>query len=226
MKTREKMAHAVTSTARAVGKEIAGTGGEKPTRAQVSQAQVQPVLDEWQSTPRKVAERMIEKYGLPHEATASRLIWFETGSWKRSIVYRDEVPHNFPKPHTDILEQFLDYRMPVERASEVIQFDGSIIVERTKGEVSVRCDMEEMNFLALNLMHEIVTGRRSVEDARKAYAETASGFVMGRPSPYTAKLLFDVADGGTADLDEVMIAAAAAHQTAEKAKDLVGANKP
>lgn len=29
-----------------------------------------------------------------------------------TIVYRDEVPHNFPKPHTDVLELFVDYRVP------------------------------------------------------------------------------------------------------------------
>ena len=74
------------------------------------------------------------------------------------------MPHNFPKPHTDLLEQFVDYRVPVARVSDVTAYDGSVVVERTKGEVSARCDMEEMNYLALNLMHDVATGARVVDD--------------------------------------------------------------
>ena len=181
----------------------------------------QSVIDEWPAVPKSVAQKMIERYGEPDEATPSRLIWFNNGPWKRTIVYRDEVPHNFPKPHTDVLEQFIDYRVPPDKADELAAFDGSVVPERTKGEVSARCDMEEMNYLALNLMHDIVTGRRSVEEARKHYAETATAFMMNRPAPYTEGLKFEVPHGGTADLDEVMIAGAMAHQTVEKAKDML-----
>jgi hypothetical protein len=35
------------------------------------------------------------------------------------VLYRDEVPHNFPKPHTDVLEQFIDYRVPVDKCAGV-----------------------------------------------------------------------------------------------------------
>jgi hypothetical protein len=57
-----------------------------------------------------------------------------------------------------------------------------VVADRTKGEVMARCDMEEMNFLSLNLMHAIVTGRQTVEEARKFYAETAVAFMMNRPA--------------------------------------------
>jgi hypothetical protein len=46
------------------------------------------------------------------------------------------------------------------------EFDGSVIAERTAGEVSARCHDEHANFLALNLMHDIVTGAKNVEEAR------------------------------------------------------------
>ncbi|MEX2153654.1 MAG: hypothetical protein WD825_09970 [Gemmatimonadaceae bacterium] len=58
------------------------------------------------------------------------------------------MPHSFPKPHTDLLEQFIDYRVPVDKYDELAAYDGSVIVERTKGEISARCDKEAMNFLA------------------------------------------------------------------------------
>ena len=37
---------------------------------------------------------------------------------------------------------------------ELAAFDGAVIVERTKGEMSARCDREAANVLALNLVSE------------------------------------------------------------------------
>ena len=192
---------AVTSTAHAVGVEVTGRGGEKATAGSVDLPAIEQILAGWGETPQKVARRTIEKYGPPNEATPSRLIWFDNAPWKRTIVYRDEVPHNFPKPHTDLLEQFIDYRVPPERFSELAAYDGSVIAERTKGEISARCDKEEMNFLALNLAHDVATGRRNAEDARREYAEQATAFMLKRAAPYTERLLFDIPHGGTADKD-------------------------
>lgn len=39
--------------------------------------------------------------------------------------------------------------------SELVRFDGSVIIDRTAGEVAARCDMEAMNILTLNLVHDI-----------------------------------------------------------------------
>jgi pimeloyl-ACP methyl ester carboxylesterase len=52
---------------------------------------VEQLIAGWGATPKKVVHTTIEKYGPPNEATPSRLIWFNTGPWKRTIVYRDEV---------------------------------------------------------------------------------------------------------------------------------------
>lgn len=215
------MKQAVQGTASALKTEAAGGGGEQATETIMDGAYVEAVLARWPEIPEKAARRTIEKYGLPNEATPSRLIWFNNGPWKRTIVYRDEVPHNFPKPHTDVLEQFIDYKVPPEKFDDLAAYDGSVVPERTRGEISARCDMEEMNFLALNLAHEIVTAGRTVEDARKTYAETATAFIMGRPAPYTEGLQFTVPQGDTTDVDETMIAAAMLHQTVEKVKDIV-----
>jgi hypothetical protein len=45
-------------------------------------------------------------------------------------------------------------------------FDGSVLVDRTKGEMSARCEGEAANFLALNLADEIVHGKKDVATAR------------------------------------------------------------
>lgn len=73
--------------------------------------------------------------------------------------------HDFPAPHIDAVESFIDYQVPPERFSDLAEFDGSVVIERTAGEVSARCHDEQANSLALNLMHDIVTGKKTSEQA-------------------------------------------------------------
>lgn len=82
-------------------------------------------------------------------------------------------------------------------------------------------DAEAANMLGMNMVHEIVTGKRTVEEAREATAENTSAYAIGRSAPYAERLLFDVPPGGTEDLDESMIGAAAAKQVVGKLKDAV-----
>jgi hypothetical protein len=158
------------------------------------------LLQSWPEMPRMAAREMIAKYGPPAEMTASRLIWGATGPWKGTVLYRDEVEHRFPKPHTDFLEQFVDYHVPPDKFDDLAAYDGSVIVERTKGEISARCDKEGLNFLALNLADQIATGKIGVEEARKTYGENAMKFLMGEVTPLTAGLQF-MPMGGTSDSD-------------------------
>jgi hypothetical protein len=152
---------------------------------------IEQILNSWQEKQRKGALKIIKKYGFPQEATASRLIWYNNGPWKRTIVHRDAEPHNFPTNHEDFLEQAVDYRTPVEAFDAIARYDGSVYPDRTKGEVSAVCDKEEMNILALNLFHEIVIGKRTVAEAKMFYAETAANFLFKNiSSPYVEKLVF------------------------------------
>jgi hypothetical protein len=88
------------------------------------------------------------------------------------------------------MEQVVDYRVPLEMYDDLATYDGSVIVERTRGEMSARCDLEAANFLALNLADEIVRGRRTVDEARAEYGRQIMAFKAGRPSPYTSGLTF------------------------------------
>jgi hypothetical protein len=160
------------------------------------------VLSGWPAKPREAARAMIEKYGSPDEVAPSHLHWYRKGPWSETVVSREEVPHHWPKPHTDLLEQAIPYRVPPDKFDELAAFDGSVIAERTKGTLSARCDKEEMNFLALNLAHDVVTGKRGVEEARRFYEETAAAFMKGEKPPYTQKLMFEVGKEKTGDPDE------------------------
>lgn len=120
---------------------------------------------------REAAKLVIDKYGEPDEFTDSFLMWHGKGPWKRIVASKTFYPHQFPAPHIDAVESVLDYRIPVDKFTPLAEFDGSVIIERTAGEVSARCHDEEANFLALNLTHDIVTEAKTVGQARDYYAK-------------------------------------------------------
>jgi hypothetical protein len=160
------------------------------------------ITDSWPEDSRKAFTDMQSEYGPPDEITASMAIWNNNGVWKRTIVHRDPVPHDFPMPHKDVLEQFINMRVPADKFDELAAYDGSVIVERTKGEISARCDKEGANFLALNLARDIVDGKTTVEDAKKRYAEHIMAMKAGKQTDYVKGLRFNVASGDTGDRDK------------------------
>jgi hypothetical protein len=166
---------------------------------------IHPILDQilerWTGVQKETVHLLIKKYGLPNEASLRRIIWYNNGPWKRTIVYLDAKPHNFPTPHLDYLEQTIDYKVPVHFFDDLAQFDGSLYIDRTGGEASAKCDQEAANFMALNLMNDIVTGRRNVEDARRFAAEIEKELrLKGQSSPYFERFLFQK-QSQTADPD-------------------------
>ncbi|HEX6236743.1 MAG TPA: hypothetical protein VFZ68_06095 [Acidimicrobiales bacterium] len=163
------------------------------------------IIGTWPEESREAAQLVIDEYGEPHEATATQLTWHDVGPWKRMVASRTFYDHNFPAPHIDSVESFIDYRVPPEVFTPLAQFDGSVIVERTAGEVSARCHDEQANFLALNLMHDVVTRQRDVAGARAHYAEEFAGYRRGDPTPYMDGLRFQPGGEPTADPDTRML---------------------
>ncbi|OCA84569.1 hypothetical protein A8F94_17615 [Bacillus sp. FJAT-27225] len=147
------------------------------------------------------AENTMKFYGPPNEASPSYLIWYNNGPWKRTIAFRDEVPHDFPEPHSDVLEQFIDYHVPADKVGLVAQLEGSLVIDRTKGEVSVHCDNEGANTLSINMMHEVVTGKRTPQEAREFIKHEIVEYMMNRPAPYAEKFQFDLPQGDQWDPD-------------------------
>lgn len=201
--------------------QAGGQNGEQPTSGIVDMDEVRSIIEDWPAMSKSAAHQTIGAYGPPNEAVPSRLVWYNNGPWKRTIAYRDEILHNFPDPHTDVVENFIDYKVPPEKFSELAKFDGSVIVERTKGEVSARCDMEAANILALNMMHEIATGKKSAAEAREMYSEQTAAYVMNRSAPYAEELQFELPTNGTTDPDEITIGDEIANQLKEKIEDVL-----
>ncbi|TDQ52282.1 hypothetical protein [Actinorugispora endophytica] len=174
-------------------------------------------VKDWPEESREAARLVIDTYGEPEEATASELTWRGAGPWKRVVASRTFHEHRFPAPHIDSVRSFVDYRVPPEKCAPLALFDGSVVVDRTAGEVSARCHDEQANLLALNLMHDIVSGDRSVEDARAYYAKEFADYRRGEPTPYMKKLRF-LPGENTADPDERVLSDEDLERAAEEGK--------
>lgn len=170
------------------------------------QEEIQDIVSDWSEEPRSSALRLLDYYGNPDEFSKSMFIWYNTfDGWKRTVLSREEIPHNFPSPHIDFLEQFINYRVPLDKYNELARYDGSVIVERTRGEISARCGGTSMNFVAINLAHEIITGKRTVEEARQEYADLYTAYQKGETSPYIKEFQFDVTKEPTGDPDVAVL---------------------
>lgn len=114
------------------------------------------IVDRWPEAPKTTAAQLLKHYGPPHEVTPSKLFWYKTGPWTKMKLTADHVPHNVPTPHVDYFTQFVSYAVPPGKANGLAAFDGSVIVDRTAGQLGSRCNHEAFNTLTLNLRSRLL----------------------------------------------------------------------
>lgn len=185
---------AVTSFTRSTAQDMKMKQGDSKMKMNMSD------LKMWPMASQMAAKDMMNKYGKPDEMTPSMLVWNNNGPWAKTVVFKMEYPHNFPMPHTDLLQQWISHKVPTNKLDELAKYDGSVVVERTTGMISARCDKEGANFLALNLAHDIIMGKRTVEEAREMYGAEIMKMKAGQMTDYTKGLMFS-AEMNAADAD-------------------------
>jgi hypothetical protein len=166
--------------------------------ATVAQASSTPAAHEWAARNLKdwpvdrqvLAAHLVTRYGEPQEITPRSLTWYDNGAWKRTILYKEGDLHRFPLPHHDVLWQTVNYKVPLNKLVPLLTYDGSILVDRTRGEITAHCDSEEANTLILNIANTIVTGENTVEQAMAYHAQVVEGMRIHEPEEYPQKLLF------------------------------------
>lgn len=169
----------------------------RPLRGQLNEQQIQQLIADWIPAAKQAAQSMLQKYGTPQEATQQRLVWHNNGPWKRTMVINEAIQHNFPVPHHDVLEQAINLEVATDHYDDLARFDGSVIAERTRGELIARCNKEPANFLALNLAHDIIQGKKTAEEARQAYTQAIKSLQQGQKPQYTQALQFETPTSGT-----------------------------
>ncbi len=165
----------------------ADTDGAK-TNSVESGATAETIIKRWPGIARITAEAMIEKYGEPQRVWKLSLVWFNNGPWEKTVVYGDASPEQAKKGF--YLEQSIGYKVPDDKIQALTDFDKGISVDKAQGELSARSDTESMNYLALRMADDIITGKRTVADARDFYAKTRELSMAGKTSPYLGGLLF------------------------------------
>ena len=166
---------------------------------------MQAFIADWSEASQKAAVEMMEKYGAPDEMTESLLIWRDNAPFVRTYVYSEAIDHDWPTPHKDVVEQFVHYDVPEDMFDELAMFDGSVIAERTKGEISARCHSEFANLIALNLADDVVTGEKDVEEARDAYVEAVKAHMAGDSPEIAQRLTFEPAQEDITNSGEAVI---------------------
>lgn len=144
----------------------------------------------WSEEQAKIVGTLVDKYGEPDVSGDTMLVWNERGRWKRITATKEAHKHDFPFPHTDFVENETAYKVPPSKAGDLARFDGSIIVRRTDGTIAAKCHDEEANYLAINLAHDVVTGAKSVDEARQAYLDIMIDYRAKKPTPYMEELQF------------------------------------
>lgn len=153
----------------------------------------------WGEEARLVAERTARKYGAPDEATAEAMIWRSRDPFKRIVVRRDGATRHAPVVHTQYLEQTVSYRVPPEKFSALAEFDGGLLADRARGELTARSDREELNFLVLNLADEVARGKRTPASAKSEAVKVMAMTASGKSSAMTSGLLFPLTRANAGD---------------------------
>jgi hypothetical protein len=133
------------------------------------------------------------------------LIWRSNGSWKRTIVHKSGVDHAFATPHRDVLEQTVEHKVPLNFYNALAVYNGSLIADRTRGELTAWCDREATNMLSLNLAQDILRGRITAEQAREAHAQALRELQAGKPPETMQKLTIPPPQGDLTDPDTAAV---------------------
>ena len=158
-------------------------------------------MEDWPEASKMAIKEITDKYGKPDATAPEELIWTNKGVWKKICIDKKETKHSFPIEHTDMMKTTIMYKVPEDKMDDLGKFDGSVTFDRTQGTMSARCDKEANNFLALNLANDIVTDKKTIEEARTAYGDIIKEKMKGGNPEYMEKLAFQ-AQTNTADPDK------------------------
>ncbi len=158
----------------------------------------------WPESSMAAARDMITKYGDPHETTSDSLIWRNVAPFKKIIVHREVYSHRFPLLHQNSLEHVVDYKAPQGKVDDIWRYNGSIVLDRTKGTMSSYAENEAMNILSLNLAHKVLSGAMSADAARISYGKETLDYLNGKATANTSVISFG-SQFNTADAGESVV---------------------
>lgn len=137
------------------------------------------VAENWPQAARAQVKHLVETYGPPEIEASDRLEWRHLRDWQRVCARRD-----------GLLEETVPYEVPRRSLTRIPSFEGRIFVDGFHKEVTAIGENEEMNRLALNLMHDVVIGAKTRGQAWEKYQRSAQALAWHWADPYMNKLQF------------------------------------
>jgi hypothetical protein len=141
------------------------------------------IVRDWPERARLAAGALIEKYGAPQIADADSLSWVGNRPWDGTVVRRGA-------PAGQSIQQSIHYPVSLAKLAALGDLGGRVEFDSSSGELSSYADEESLNFLALNLADEVVTGKSTPDRARERYRRILDLTKTGKSSSYTAGFLF------------------------------------
>jgi len=141
---------------------------------------VQAALNVWSPVPASAARGLIDKYGPPDEVHASFLVWNHAGPWAQTVVFDSDVAPG--GRDLGLIEQTVDYALRPEQIGALAAFDRRLSYNARVGQLSALSETEELNFLRLNLADDVISGRKTPQQARAVFERTVSLSVSGKSS--------------------------------------------
>jgi hypothetical protein len=171
--------------------ELPSPASDSPGRQSSTSVQTpETAIARWPAVSQSEARVLISKYGEPNTFDDDRLVWYDNGEWRRTVVYR-KAPQGFMGLHSrDVLEQSVAYPVPDAKLADLKRFDDRLKYDSAAGELSSLSENESLNYLALNLADEIVADKRTPQEARDFLRKTIKLAQSGKSSAYTQGLLF------------------------------------
>ncbi len=145
-------------------------------------AAAEETLKHWPEASRLAARQMLARYGAPSRGSNDALVWLHNGPWEKTVARRDAM---------GVLEQTIGYRVPDAKVEPILKFDARVEIDQSTNELAARSGSERVNFLLLNLADDIVTEKRSAEDAKAFYAKALQLSAAGKSSQYLEGFLFE-----------------------------------
>jgi hypothetical protein len=145
-------------------------------------------LADWPQDVRLAAAKLIEEFGSPDRREPDRLVWHKRKPWEEITVWNTASPSG--RPSANAIEESVACRVPLEMILPLTAFSRTIRASRDGALLAARSPSEELNYLKLNLSHEIIAGKMSPSQARTAYERTLRLAAAGKDSPLLRGLLF------------------------------------
>jgi len=154
-----------------------------PARSERTRA----VIGGWFAYSRLAADSLIENFGLPDRVENHYLVWNDAALCKRLTVWNVPPRSGFV---VDAIEATVAFPVAQEKRALLAAFSGNLHVGFNGTEISARSHSLNIDFLLLNLAHEILSGVKNPAEARDDYEHAVRLAAAGKLSRPMQGLMF------------------------------------